>query len=299
MLYKEIAPGKTSAAQSQVSAGGQRFDFVQLLVRQVGGNHRLGYTVFILVVIGIKLCAGQNLAGAGGAHFLRVIRVANGGTFHFLPINKLFKHHFVIFPQGGVNGGVQLFTVVGLGDAHAGTRIGRFDKDRVGQAVFHAGQQGAALGFRFGSDGAAPVAVGHMIGVHDGIGNGFVHAGSGCQNAAAHIGDGSQLQQALNRAVLAVFAVQDGGDHIHRQQFIAVGAVHQQAMVAAVRAEHAGHAGSILLPAAAAHALGRAAVFQPAALFGNAHQNHFISVRHGGKGIRPCRSRNTADLMLA
>ena len=36
------------------------------------------------------------------------------------------------------------------------------------------------------------------------------------------------------------FAVQDGGDHIHRQQFIAVGAVHQQAMVAAVRAEHAG-----------------------------------------------------------
>ena len=56
----------------------------------------------------------------------------------------------------------------------------------------------------------------------------------------SHIGDGSQLQQALNRAVLAVFAVQDGGDHIHRQQFIAVGAVHQQAMVAAVRAEHAG-----------------------------------------------------------
>ena len=80
---------------------------------------------------------------------------------------------------------------------------------------------------------------------------------------------------------------------------VAVGAVHQQAMVAAVWAEHAGHAGSILLPAAAAHALGRAAVFQPAALFGNAHQNHFISVRHGGKGIRPCRSRNTADLMLA
>ena len=35
VLYKEIAPGKTSAAQSQVSAGGQRFDFVQLLVRQV------------------------------------------------------------------------------------------------------------------------------------------------------------------------------------------------------------------------------------------------------------------------
>ena len=48
VLYKEIAPGKTSAAQSQVSAGGQRFDFVQLLVRQVGGNHRLGYTLSLI-----------------------------------------------------------------------------------------------------------------------------------------------------------------------------------------------------------------------------------------------------------
>lgn len=92
----EIAPGKTNAAQSRCT-GGQRFDFVQLLVRQVGGN-RDGYTVFILVVIGNKTL---RLIKISPKAVVRAIRVANGGgTFRFLPINKLFKHHFVIFPQG-------------------------------------------------------------------------------------------------------------------------------------------------------------------------------------------------------
>ena len=95
------------------------------------------------------------------------------------------------------------------------------------------------------------------------------------------------------------FAVQDGGDHIHRQQFIAVGAVHQQAMVAAVRAEHAGRAVA-LLPAAVGHSLGRGAAGQPAAILRDTHGENLIFVRAGllTQCAQPGRGRHAADVMF-
>ena len=46
------------------------------------------------------------------------------------------------------------------------------------------------------------------------VGDGLIHADSGREGAAADVRDTAQLEKALNRAVLAVLAVQDGEDHI-------------------------------------------------------------------------------------
>ena len=65
---------------------------------------------------------------------------------------------------------------------------------------------------------AAQLAVGDTGGVHQGVGHGLIHADRAAQHAAAHIGDAGQLKQALDRAVLAVFAVHDGGADVNVDQ---------------------------------------------------------------------------------
>ena len=44
------------------------------------------------------------------------------------------------------------------------------------------------VALQLGADGAGPLAVGHTGGIHDGVCNGFVHADSAAQHAAAYVG---------------------------------------------------------------------------------------------------------------
>ena len=49
------------------------------------------------------------------------------------------------------------------------------------------------------------------------MGDGFIHAHSGSQRAAADIRDAAELKETLNGAVFAVFAVQHGEEDIDLQ----------------------------------------------------------------------------------
>ena len=53
------------------------------------------------------------------------------------------------------------------------------------------------------------------------MGDGFIHAHSGSQCAAADIRDAAELKETLNGAVFAVFAVQHGEEDIDLQNGIA------------------------------------------------------------------------------
>ena len=142
--------------------------------------------------------------------------------------------------------------------------------------------------------------MGHARSVHQGVGNGFVHADGAAQHAAAHVGDAGHLKQALNGAVLAVFAVHDRGADVNADKLGL--AVFQQpdTVVRAVRAEHTGRAAA-LLPTAVGHGLGRGVAGQPAAGLGDAHREYLILFCAGAlaQGAQPGRGRHAADLMLA
>ena len=156
------------------------------------------------------------------------------------------------------------------------------------------------VALQLGSDGAGPLAVGHTGGIHDGVGNGFVHADSAAQHAAAHVRDAGQFKQALDGAILAVFAVHDGSADVDVDQLGLAVLQQPDAVVGAVGAEDAGGAVGTLLPAAVGHGLGRGTTGQPAALLGDAHGEHLVSIGTGGlcQGAQPGRGRNTADLVL-
>ena len=144
--------------------------------------------------------------------------------------------------------------------------------------------------------------MGHAGSVHQGVGHRFVHADNAAQHAAAHIGNAGDLKQALDGAVLAVFAVEHRNRHIHADGLpAAVRLLFQQAVDAAVGADHAGAAGGILLPAAVRHGGGVAVVAQPTAILGDAHTDDLILFTAGGNAEcpDPGSRRDAADFMLA
>ena len=131
-----------------------------------------------------------------------------------------------------------------------------------------------------------------------GVGHRFVHADRAGQDAAAHIGDAGQLQQALDGAVLAPQAVEHRHHHVDVQLFHMAGRGEQDGpVVGPVGAEHAGHIAGQVLPAAVRHLGGGGLGVQPAALLGDADLDQLIPgrVHVVGKGA----GRHAADFVLA
>ena len=54
----------------------------------------------------------------------------------------------------------------------------------------------------------------NACGVGDQLCDGLIHTGGGGRDVRTDIGNARDLEQALNRAVLAVFAVHHGEDHV-------------------------------------------------------------------------------------
>ena len=153
------------------------------------------------------------------------------------------------------------------GDAEGGTGPDRLDKERITQGL---GRGGNLRRVRTPGEDGAP---GH---VHPGpgrqlVGPVLVHGQGAGQGAAADDRDARQLQQALERAVLAVFAVHHREGRVKGQDRSA--AVQEKQLPGLpVQPQGAGDAGPVL-PAVRTDFLHRAGVAEPAARPGDArHQ---------------------------
>ena len=298
-LNEEVAAGQAGAAQRQIRLAGLGADLVELFLAQMRGDDGLGHAVFVLVIVGVELGPGQDLARAGRGDGGRVIGVADGGALDLLRVHELLKHDFVVLAQGDFDALFQRGAVRSLGDADAGPRVGGLDEDGVAEFCLDAVQHYGAVQLQIGAAGGDPLAVGDPGGVHQGVGDGLIHADGAAQHAAAHIGDAGQLKQALDRAVLAVFAVHDGCADVNVDQLRPAVLQQPNAVVLPVRAEHAGRAVA-LLPAAVGHSLGRGAAGQPAAILRDTHGENLIFVRAGllTQCAQPGRGRHAADVMF-
>ncbi len=104
---------------------------------------------------------------------------------------------------------------MGLGDAHAGTGVGGLDEDGPAQLCDDTVADAVGVGLDLPAGGGEPLGVRDTVGLEHSVGHSLVHADRAGQNAAAHVGDAGQLQQALHGAVLAPQAVEHGDDHVH------------------------------------------------------------------------------------
>ena len=69
----------------------------------------------------------------------------------------------------------------------------------------------------------------------DEIGEGLVHAQRRALDVAAHVGDAGELQQTLDRPVLAELAVQNGKHHVQTDRLVAPLLQDKQSVHASVR----------------------------------------------------------------
>ena len=195
-----------------------------------------------------------------------------------MAVHKGLEHDLAVIGEGQLDGFFQLLAVGGFGNAHAGTRVGGLDEDGPAQLCNDAVADALGVGLDLPAGGGEPLGVGDAVGVEQGVGHCLIHADRTGQHAAAHIGDAGQLQQALHGAVLAPQAVEHRDDDIDMDLFhLACRGEQDHPVVGAVRAEHTGHVGAKLLPAAVGH-LGRAGLgVEPAALFGDADGHELIA----------------------
>jgi len=123
-----------------------------------------------------------------------------------------------------LHGSVVLGRVAHLADAHRRTQVGRFDEQRQTELALYLGE-GQARGVGAGQsdeggDGDAGVAQQALADV-------LVHADRRTQHIRADEGDVGHAQQALQAAILAKGAVDDGEDHIDMLQQLLAGGFHQ------------------------------------------------------------------------
>ena len=213
--------------------------------------------------------------------------VAAHRAFYFLPLYEPLEHHAGIVLQGEVHGRLQLRHVPRLGDAHAGARVGGLDENGPAQFFRRAPGNDRQL-WPLPALHAVPFTAGNARCIHHTVGNDLIHAHRAAQHAAAHIGQAGQLQQALYRAVLAVFAVQHGKHHVHGQAAADAVFKRHKPRQPAARADGCGHIAGVALPGAAAKAFHRAGVQIPAPVFRDAHGQHVVFfrvqiVQHAGR----------------
>src|SRR5882757_7940229 len=137
--------------------------------------------------------------------------VAQDGASDLTADHSLLDQYLRVILPRGVHRARQLFFPRHLADAERRARTSRFHKDGIGKLIginILARRDDPEIR---GSDSRA---------ADDRVRKGFVHTQCGTLDIATRVGDAGELEQALYRAVLAEFAVQNRKHHIQADRFV-------------------------------------------------------------------------------
>src|SRR5262245_17240126 len=151
------------------------------------------------------------------------IVVAEHADFDLTPEHGALDQHLAVVPRGFVERDAERLRVMDFADADAGAEVRRLHEVRKAELARDTGAHGGGI--------LTPLPTRHhevlddrqAVGAEDGLHGGFVHAHGGGQHAGADVGNVSELEESLDRPVLAVRAVEHDDDDVealaqfHRQ----------------------------------------------------------------------------------
>jgi hypothetical protein len=142
------------------------------------------------------------------------------------PVEPALDDHLGVEAEGVVHSAEELVPVPGAAHPHRGSHVGRLDEEGVAERL-------AAVEVRGGGDAAQrhPGQDGELGGGEEALHHVLVHPDGRPEHPGADVRDAGQLEQALDRAVLAQGAVEHREDHVdaggapapHRQGRLAAG----------------------------------------------------------------------------
>ena len=185
---------------------------------------------------------------------------------------QLLHDGFAVHLKSGFQPLAEALFIGGFAHPYRGTGVGGLDEHGVVELLPEHGLGGVEVG-ELPLFYSVPFGGADAVVIQNGMGHLFVHADSTGTDIAAHIGDAGQFQQALDGAVLPVFAVEDRKDRIHREDGGLPIPDFHNAVDRPVRGKKS--LGDILrlLPFVFGDPVDRAGIAEPAAFFGDAQHN--------------------------
>src|ERR1019366_6609134 len=131
--------------------------------------------------------------------------------------DALLDHQLAVEASGERECGGQLAAAVHFADADRTAEVRRLDEDRVGKRFLDELRRPPGVGAPLAAQQRDVRCLRQAGGGEQALHGVLVHGRGGAEDARANVGDVAQLEQSLNRAVLAKRAVQHGKDDVERR----------------------------------------------------------------------------------
>ena len=178
--------------------------------RPVRGDHQLGGFVHVLRFVIVELGLGNDLAG----HRCLGLLVAQHRDLDLPSVHRALHQDLGVVSSGLIEAASQLLAAAHLGDSHRGAEAGRLDEGREPDLSQDPLDRGGVTGAELRSADQDSRYHREAGGRQQPLGHLLVHLDGGAQHTGAHVGDSGHLEKALERAILAAGAVDDGKDHV-------------------------------------------------------------------------------------
>ncbi len=163
----------------------------------------------------VELRAGDDFADDGGLGGV----VAEDGDFELAGLgagaaDALLDDELAVEAGGEIHRGGEFAAVVDFADADGGAEIRGFYEEGVGELLFDALDAALGVGLPLAAEEGDVRRLGQAGGGEELLHCVLVHAGGGAEDAGADVGDVGEFEEALDGAVFAEGAVEDGEDDV-------------------------------------------------------------------------------------
>src|SRR5258708_4148663 len=268
-LQEKIDAGHTAEFEGAKRLDGVVLDFLHLRGLEVGGNQELRAFFQIFCGVVVKFAVGDDFAGDRGFPIV----IAEDGNFDFARDHAALDENFHREFGGEIQGWREFLARVHFGHADGRAERGGFDEHGIRKFFFNRDLDVPRIAFPFVAVDGDPRYDGDFRDLKQALGDVFIHADGGTEDAGADKRQSCQLEQALDGSVFAKGAVHHGENHV--DALAAAAAVQfYEGGVGGVRGHHDALA---TLQHFGQHFL-RAGADQPVALFADADGHGFVLV---------------------
>src|SRR5665213_1362109 len=216
--HQEVDAGQTGAIAGPEGGQGHGADTFGVGHADFSGNDADAFVGAVELIFGfviVKLLGGNDFADNAG--FGSVI--AEDGNLKLARLDSrapdaLLDHQLAIEAGGEVHRGSEIGAGFYLADADRGAEVRGLYEDGVGEGLFEKADALFGVGAPLGAQQGDVRRKGEAGGEEEALHGVFVHAGGRAENSGTDVSNVGKLEQALDGAVFAESAVEDGEDDV-------------------------------------------------------------------------------------